>query len=766
MAKPAAGNPDDPAQLVLATVTKQFGPGSLMQMGDQELVPVEVISTSSVGLDHALGIGGLPRGRVTEIYGPEGSGKALALDTPIPTPKGWTTMGALSVGDQVFASDGSPTTVTFATQVMTGRPCYEVQFSDGSKIVADSEHLWLTETLWDREQRNGWGLIPRTTLEIAETVWARDGFCLNHAIPVCRPLEYPEQELLISPYTLGAWLGDGSSACSEITSADEEILAHIRNDGYVVTPPGPRIHERTPSYRIFLPPRQERECLICLDGKVAARGLCRNCWARQKSAGTLSDWPLIGQPVSLQSQLRTLGVLTDKHVPERYLRASVAQRLALLQGLMDTDGTVGSDGQCEFSVTCRRLAEGVYDLLIGLGVKTVWREAPAVLNGRQTGIRYRFGFMTRLPVFRLGRKSARLSPGTRWAKMRYIQAVESVPSVPVRCIQVDDPEHTYLAGRECVPTHNTTLALHAIANVQRAGGLAVMIDAEHALDMEYAAAIGVDTERLLLNQPDTGEQGLEIADMCIRSGVVDIVVIDSVSALVPRAEIEGMMGDSHIGLQARLMSQALRKITPAVGATKTACVFINQLREKVGVVFGNPEVTSGGKALKFYASVRLDIRKIEILKDGPVSVGQKVRIKVVKNKLAPPFRQYETDIIWGRGFSREGELIELGVQYGLVQKGGAWYSCNGIRLGQGKENARQFLEGNREMAYALEQDLRKLMSQGAARAVPLPVLSASSPADLIAGSGLPLVGNGSLADLAGLDLGAGESRGGNDPETQ
>jgi recombination protein RecA len=285
----------------------------------------------------------------------------------------------------------------------------------------------------------------------------------------------------------------------------------------------------------------------------------------------------------------------------------------------------------------------------------------------------------------------------------------------------------------------TTLALHVIANVQKAGGVAVMIDAEHALDMEYANAIGVDTDKLLLDQPDTGEQGLEIADMCIRSGAVDIVVVDSVAALVPRAEIEGMMGDSHIGLQARLMSQALRKITPAVGATKTACVFINQLREKVGVVFGNPEVTSGGKALKFYASVRLDIRRIETLKDGANAYGQKVRIKVVKNKLAPPFRQFETEIIWGSGISREAELVELGTQYSLVHKAGAWYTCNGIQIGQGKDKARQFLEGNQEMARELERDLRKLMAQGAVRTTPVVSRSAPSTADLI--------GGGSLADL-------------------
>ena len=225
------------------------------------------------------------------------------------------------------------------------------------------------------------------------------------------------------------------------------------------------------------------------------------------------------------------------------------------------------------------------------------------------------------------------------------------------------------------------------------GGIAAFIDAEHALDPEYAQKLGVDTEALLVSQPDTGEQALEIMDMLIRSGAIDIVVIDSVAALVPKAEIEGEMGDSHVGLQARLMSQALRKITGALSQTKTTAIFINQLREKVGVMFGSPETTTGGKALKFYASVRLDIRRIETLKDGTDAVGNRTRVKVVKNKMAPPFKTAEIDILYGIGVSREGGLIDLGVEQGIVRKAGAWYTYEGDQLGQGKENARNFLQG-------------------------------------------------------------------------
>jgi len=251
----------------------------------------------------------------------------------------------------------------------------------------------------------------------------------------------------------------------------------------------------------------------------------------------------------------------------------------------------------------------------------------------------------------------------------------------------------------------TTLTLHAIANVQKQGGIAAFVDAEHALDPEYAKKLGVNIDELLVSQPDTGEQALEIADMLVRSGSVDLVVVDSVAALVPRAEIEGEMGDSHVGLQARLMSQALRKLTGGLNATGTTMIFINQLREKIGVFFGSPETTSGGKALKFYASVRLDIRRIETLKEGTDAVGNRTRVKVVKNKMAPPFKQAEFDILYGTGISREGSLIDFGVEHNIVRKSGAWFTYETEQLGQGKENARKYLIENPDLAKEIEQKI-------------------------------------------------------------
>ncbi len=259
----------------------------------------------------------------------------------------------------------------------------------------------------------------------------------------------------------------------------------------------------------------------------------------------------------------------------------------------------------------------------------------------------------------------------------------------------------------------TTVALHSVASAQRAGGIAAFIDAEHALDPDYAKKLGVDTDGLLVSQPDTGEQALEITDMLIRSGAIDIIVIDSVAALVPRAEIEGEMGDSHVGLQARLMSQALRKLTGALSQTNTTAIFINQLREKIGVFFGSPETTTGGKALKFYASIRLDVRRIETLKDGTDAVGNRTRVKVVKNKMAPPFKQAEFDILYGEGISREGALLDLGVEHGLVRKSGAWYTYEGDQLGQGKENSRNFLKDNPDLANEIEKKILEKLGVGA-----------------------------------------------------
>ena len=291
-----------------------------------------------------------------------------------------------------------------------------------------------------------------------------------------------------------------------------------------------------------------------------------------------------------------------------------------------------------------------------------------------------------------------------------------VSVIPTGCIELDNalgvggiPRGRIIEIYGPESSGKTTLALHMIAEAQNLGGMAVFIDAEHALDPVYAAKLGVQMNSLFVSQPDNGEQALDIADTLVRSGAVDIIVIDSVAALVPKAELEGDMGDSHVGLQARLMSQALRKLAGIVGKSNCCVIFINQLREKVGAMFGNPETTTGGRALKFFSTIRLDVRKVDVLKQGGEAVGNRVRIKVVKNKVAPPFRVAEADLMYGEGFSREGSLLDMGVANKLVSKTGAWFSYGDMRIGQGRENAKQFLKDNPEVAAELEKKLRAIM---------------------------------------------------------
>lgn len=301
-------------------------------------------------------------------------------------------------------------------------------------------------------------------------------------------------------------------------------------------------------------------------------------------------------------------------------------------------------------------------------------------------------------IMRLGEASAKLAVETISTGILTLDMALGVGGVPRgRVIEIYGPESS---GK-------TTVALHIIAEAQKGGGVAAFIDAEHALDPHYARNLGVDIDNLLISQPDTGEQALEIAEALVRSGAIDVIVIDSVAALVPRAEIEGEMGDAHVGLQARLMSQALRKLTGAISKSNTIAVFINQIREKVGIMFGNPETTPGGRALKFYASVRMEVRKIETLKQGSDMVGNRTRVKVVKNKIAPPFKQADFDIIYGEGVSREGSILDLAVDMDIIEKSGTWFSYNGTRLGQGRENARAYLKENADLAREIENKIRE-----------------------------------------------------------
>jgi recombination protein RecA len=347
-----------------------------------------------------------------------------------------------------------------------------------------------------------------------------------------------------------------------------------------------------------------------------------------------------------------------------------------------------------FDKTLGKYRKTSYHILITIKEVSVLSDRRAALEKALSQIEKQFG---KGSIMKLG-ESAHMQVETVSSGSLALDIALGVGGLPRgRIIEIYGPES---AGK-------TTFALHAIAEVQKTGGQAAFIDAEHALDPLYASKLGINIDELLLSQPDTGEQALEIAEALVRSGAVDIIVIDSVAALVPKAEIEGEMGDSHVGLQARLMSQALRKLSGAINKSKVITIFINQLREKVGVMFGNPETTPGGRALKFYSSVRLDVRRVESIKQGNDVVGNRTRVKVVKNKVAPPFKQAEMDIMYGEGISKEGSIIDIAVEMDIIQKSGAWFSYNGDRLGQGRENAKQFLKDNPHISATIENQIRE-----------------------------------------------------------
>jgi hypothetical protein len=536
------------------------------------------------------------------LTGGEGGGKALALDTPVPTPKGWTTMGALTVGQEIFAPDGAITRVVAATPTMIDRPCYRLTFSDGAQITADAEHLWLTETIAAREsaaaqsrrtetklrgtdQRHKLRHHPAvvTTEHIAQTLRARKGHALNHSIAVAAPLQYPPQELAVDPYLLGAWLGDGTSRSAQITCHpdDAEILDNIRAAGTPVR-------------------------------KLTAKYL----WALGDGTGKRGTTTLVGT-------LRSMGVLNNKHIPEAYQRASVEQRLALLQGLMDTDGTVSADGassgrgvgmaKCEFSVTNERLARGFHELALGLGIKAAFRQGPAKLDGRLIGTRYRVSFQSDLPVFRLARKAARLGPlRTRRAKLRYIQSVDPIPSVPVRCIQVDRPDGMFVAGRECIPTHNSVLmrqlavclaaGLHPFHHDPNPAGPAKVL----VLDCENSEAQSRRAYRPLMNTAAAARMPVKRGQLAIdcRPEGVDLTRADGrawlmrrVESVMPDVLVIGPIYQLHTGDPAS--EEHARKVTVALTEARTTarCALLMEAHAPHATGYGPRALRPAGSSL-------------------------------------------------------------------------------------------------------------------------------------------------------------------------
>lgn len=665
-------------------LNKLFGENVIISAED--MVIPRRFTSGSLALDVILG-GGFPGNQWTEVIGLESSGKALAVDTPIITPSGWTTMEKLQPGDHVFDENGLPCTVTFATGVQLNRRCFEVTFRDGATIVADAEHRWTV-----LERQDG-GRIKERTLTTQEMLDAglkvKTGRQYRFHIPTALPLEYPDPSpVRLDAYTLGAWLGDGTSASGGFTSADEEIINVIRAAGFVVTKGAPSVARPYAWYiREIIP------------------------------------------------TLRSLGVLGDKHIPAEYQSASVADRVALLQGLMDTDGTSDLRGHCEFTTTSEHLADDVHELLVGLGVKVHRGEGDARLYGRWISRKYRLTFQSEFPVFRLTRKLERQQSArqSQFAMQRSVVAITPVESVPVKCIQVDSPRHLYLAGQDMIPTHNTARVFCSIAANQALDPefTTLWVAAEH-FDSEQALALGVDPSRVDLVRTQSMEVAFEAMIRATDSRLYDCIVLDSYPALSADDEAEKGMDEFTVGSGAKLMNKFTRKggaasLRNADGSERPFYgIIINQWRDQIGGFskFGVPKITPGGKGKNYFFYCRIEVSRVEYLKEkrpgikDEVKVGQTIKYVTVKNKSAAPQQVASVDFYFRgapfKGFKRgetdiAKEYVDVGVSLHVIAKRGGWYYFAGQQW-QGEERVKQAVREDLDLRKKLATAVLELAS--------------------------------------------------------
>jgi protein RecA len=755
------GDREKSLETALAQIERQFGRGAIMRLGDETRAPVEVIPTGAISLDVALGVGGFPRGRIVEIYGPESSGKCCLASTHV-----WSDRGLETI-EEIFARAGEE---AICTSKITDVKDFDIRLVNERGVL--EQVVGLTH--------NGLKPVLRLTMRSGRIISVTQ----NHPLRVMNERGFivwrEAGQIQKGDVLVSAIFGAIEAAGGDGLSEEEAIVL-----GYLVAEGS--LSSRNEVHFTNTDPEVAQEYTDLMTGIFGVR--VKSYYNAQHVVHSTALRRQFAADYGLQYE-----TAAGKNIPYCVRTAGHKAQRAFLSALFEGDGWIDPTSTIGLGTASEELARQLQLMLYGFGIpaavsskynrtyeRDYWTVTinPSVAHRFLAEIGFRserrrgqvaknFRRSPRAPqyeniphlshlvrdlrdncggdrefdrlagdLFRedvdLACSRDRLLKIVKWLERRHFEhgvgatghylrwlseasltyeevtAIEDAGLQPTFDVVMRDT-HSFLANG--VLSHNTSVALHAVANAQKAGGIAAFIDAEHALDPDYAKKLGVDTDALLVSQPDTGEQALEIADMLIRSGAIDIIVVDSVAALVPRAEIEGEMGDSHVGLQARLMSQALRKIAGALNQTKTTAIFINQLREKIGVLFGSPETTTGGKALKFYASIRLDIRRIETLKDGTDAVGNRTRVKVVKNKVSPPFKVAEFDILYGLGISREGGLIDLGVEQGIVRKSGAWYTYDGDQLGQGKENARNFLRDNPDLANEIEKKIKEKLGVG------------------------------------------------------
>ncbi len=749
---------DTALEMAVAQIEKQHGKGSIMRLGDNgAYAGIETIPTGSLALDLALGVGGLPRGRIVEIYGPEGSGKCLTADTYV-----WTDRGLETVAE-LFERAGQRASCTSRITDIGEL---------GIRTVNERGELEQVAALTHNNRKP----VLRLRLKSGRTIKATH----NHPFRVVNEDGFivwrPAGRIMRGDTIVSAAFGAAEAASGGGLSEDEAVfLGYLVAEGSLTRRSGIRFSNGDPEVGA--------EFTKLAEGLFDVRARCYDG----------KEYEVPGTQLRKEVAERyDLDYVTaeGKRIPRCIRTGGDKIQRAFLSALFEGDGWIDASSTIGLCSASEQLAREVQLLLYGFGIpatvspkynpkyeRDYWtvtvnpgavhrflqeigfrserRRRQVEANFKTSRYEPRFENIPNLGkllialrddiggdrrfdrIFRDVTRSdincecsrARLQHVVAWvserqdllsatgraildylrclAAARYtyerVEAVEDAGEAPTFDV-VLPRTHSFVANG--MLSHNTTVSLHVIAEAQKAGGLVAFIDAEHALDPGYAKALGVDIDNLLCSQPDTGEQALEIADTLVRSGAMDVIVVDSVAALVPRAEIEGEMGDSHVGLQARLMSQALRKLAGNVNRSKTIFVFINQIREKIGVSYGSNETTPGGRALKFYSSVRLDVRRIDSLKDGAEVVGSRVRVKVVKNKVSAPFKKAEFDIQYGSGISKEGSLLDVAIDQGIVRKSGAWFLYGDDQIGQGRENAKAFLAANPDIATEIELKIK------------------------------------------------------------
>lgn len=666
---------------------KSFGKENVMKLSDSSNSDIEFYSTGSMYLDYIMG-GGFAKGRIVEVYGPESVGKAQPLSSKILTPSGWKTMGDMVIGSIVSTPDGGSSTVVgvFPQGV---KKVYEITFDDKSTVRCCKDHLWTVET---RDSKKNLSQVM-SLKDIMKTGLKTSHGTRKYRVPKVEPIVFEDQgELPLDPWLLGALLGDGSFISSTVkyTTSDKFMVEKLEK---VLTPLNMKVKK--------------------VKGSDYDYSLSKNKNGRSQTELTL--------------RLTKLGLMGkysyEKVIPGIYLLATVEERVQLLQGLLDSDGTVGSKGgmSCTYTSTSMPMAKQVVDLCRSLGVRAIvsprttqyTNSAGKKVDGRES---YRVSMLfneSEIVPFSLPRHVKRFiknkqetSRNCNYSR-RYIESIKLVDEQECQCIMIGHPESLYITDNY-IPTHNTTTTVHAIAEAQKAGVNCGFIDAEHAFDTSYAKDLGVDVDELVISQPDNGEQAIDLVLAMIKTGEFGLVVVDSTNALTPKSELEGEASDSSMGKMARLMSKGLRMIKGEANKNDCTVIFISQLREKIGVIYGSPEVIGVGNAMKFYASQRLDVRRSTPItdKDGE-AVGHTMKFKTKKNKLYPPFKSAEVILKYGKGYDSYSEVADLASQIGVINKSGSWYSYDGTKIGQGVQKVITMLEDNPELFEEIKSNVIK-----------------------------------------------------------